>query len=142
MAHQHAKEGATGMKRYFYTDPLAAAWMRKHFDMTILVAASTKTLGSKGVAFCFVENLAQDFDYRNCNVHELAEKGTKFIVCSTSHHLLEPQVGDLCMCRVHLDDPASEVAPFTIHVPHTKHDVVSIIQRNGIPFIWPESEEA
>lgn len=29
------------MSRFFYTDPLAAAWMAKHFGMDFTVAANT-----------------------------------------------------------------------------------------------------
>jgi hypothetical protein len=37
------------------------------------------------------------------------------------------------MCRVHLYDPDSEIVPYRIYAPKTKHAVVAIIQRNGIP---------
>ena len=102
-------------KRHFYNDSLAAEWMEKHFDMRY-------------------EGLADPIYW-----HEDAIPA-KIYIHPASLRLLEPQVDDICMCRIHLDDPTSDIAPFRIHGPDTKHDVVSIIQRNSIAFMWPACE--
>jgi hypothetical protein len=106
-------------RRFFYTDPLAAAWMEKNVGMRI-------------------HDGDQD---KECDFRLSVSNGKKLYVHPASLSLLEPQVDDICMCRMHLDDPASEIVPYRIHVPKTKHDVVAVIQRNGVAFMWPESEE-
>jgi len=129
-------------RRFFYTDPLAAAWMAKHFGMKLKCLHRENDDGVEseqaGTPYPFEHAML------SAEMWEDAITATcrRVYVHPDSLHLLEPQIDDVCMCRLHLDDLASEIAPFKIHVPNTKHDVVAIIQRNGIPFHWPESEEA
>jgi hypothetical protein len=115
------------MKRFFYTDPLAAAWMAKQFGM------------------CFYPD--PDGDTFSAHEFHLSEKGfygdwnmdAILYIHPDSLHLLDPKVGDLawwsmkdgggCLC---------EATPMLI----TQGGVRSIIQRKGVAFMWPESEEA
>lgn len=128
--------------RYFYKDPLAAAWMMKHFGVTYYVPD--------------VHGFASVTEIEDLQLQALDKK---FYIHPDSLHLLEPQVGDAI-------EPSSSVMGIykignaimvdrTINaIPHIAYmdlkTVMSIekkwgknkiIQRNGIPFMWPESEE-
>jgi hypothetical protein len=112
-------------RRYFYTDPLAAAWM-KHYGMV------------------FREN---DEGW----VDPLMDKRDRYIICSDSLHLLEPQVGDLLhivrgFCSYYKTVESistggvwSDGEHWDIATKEPLHDW-EIIQRNGIAFMWPEEE--
>ena len=69
------------MIRYFYTDPLAAAWMEKHFSMTFV-----------DLPFGLIERgpfLGKSFEFVSFPT------ASKLCIHSDSLHLLEPRVGDL-----------------------------------------------
>jgi hypothetical protein len=126
------------MKR-FYTDPLAAAWMAKHF----------------GMRFC------PDEDGIEFNAYEfhLSEKGFEgewnmdaiLYIHPDSLHLLEPQVGDWGRGPYAGEVIGISESLITIHVPE-RHNGKShfcqprsefkVTSRNGSPFMWPESEDA
>ena len=126
-------------KRFFYTDPLAAAWMAKHFGMTF-------------------EFWHREYSYRPDDLEYVVARFMRdgrverpVYVHPDSLHLLEPQIGDQgidaneCQCR-YLDDYDPEGAWFIDGVPVTSFDratlPVSIDKRNGIAFMFPESEDA
>lgn len=140
-------------KRYFYTDPLAAAWMAKHF----------------GMLFQFENGRECYFDE---DPHVFRLTSSRFFIHPDSMRLLEPQVGDAVeFDRWHWDRQRQEDMKDAPYKPHYGSviqcgkgewlEVVSagvgwdttfgghqfamqhkIIQRNGIPFMWPASEAA
>lgn len=102
--------------RYFYTDPLAAAWMAKHFGMRF---------------YC---DTFEPFEYEGANdiLQDMGED-EKACVHPDSLHLLEPQVGDLMRGS---NNTAAMYFTGEVEPKPTAH----IVQRNGKPFHWPERE--
>jgi hypothetical protein len=106
-------------KRYYYDDPLAASWMAKHFGMRF----ETWTGGVP----------ADIGDLGNIYIHP------------DSLHLLEPQDMDVMEGTGSLDrsfwkmmgvPPEDEGKSYYDSVP------ARIIQRNGLVFHWPHTEES
>ena len=117
-------------RRYFYTDPLAAAWMAKHFGMVF--GSGSNKLTEPGDFTDTYENEYGCFPKNEADRH---------YIHPDSLHLLEPQVGDLCSFLWWLmgSDKAAE--------HHKLYDGghlawQRIIQRNGLAFHWPESDES
>lgn len=110
--------------RYFYTDPLAAAWMAKQFGMKFVLnydEASTKT----GI-YCEIYSPLSHDDIDKLYIHPDSVK------------LLEPKENDVVFFNSHnedfyikLDNPI-----LTDGVENAK-----IIQREGKSFMWPDLEE-
>ena len=132
------------MKRYFYTDPLAAAWMAKHY------ALKFKNWRWNDLFFQFtpVNGVSKDAATDRLYIHP------------DSLHLLEPQVNDyieyyncfmgtiwrveygLCLVNeTSLANGPEEESHYATLERVAPADVDKIIQRNGVPFMWPESEE-
>lgn len=145
------------MTRYFYTDPLAAAWMAKHFGMRFFTGDQTAakwhdepaTDGTSSrirVVDEWVECWTSDPDIIQsainwpCRIHP------------DSLHLLEPQEGDLVTLGGQ-EEGAALLAGTTAggfyyrqygiaHHACSRGSVKQVIQRNSKPFHWPESEAA
>lgn len=129
------------MRRFYYTDPLAAAWMENKFDMKFI------DLNGGDIWICeanymYGENEQVDRSY----IHP------------DSMHLLEPKERDLVdgwAGRIGFveerEDEEDITDGFTINVHGGSWECpresqgrtlqYEIIQRNGIAFHWPESEE-
>ena len=108
-------------KRFFYTDPLAAAWMAKHHGMR--------------------------FWNGNHEIHVLplvdGEKSERWYVHPDSLRLLEPQVGDCCEWIGNPDTRHySALEEEEKGDPFMEAEIICIVARNGIVFHWPESEGA
>lgn len=108
--------------RYFYTDPLAANWMMKHFGMRM------QHLASDGVKY-------QDVTWPD---EWFVHWHSKMYIHPDSLHILEPQNGDIGINSI--NSPGEfEIDGFrdreSIDVGECK-----IILRNNISFMWPESE--
>ncbi len=118
------------MERYYYTDPLAAAWMAKNFGMNFWDADTGITVSRYDGGL-----------YDEClfNIHP------------DSLHLLEPQEDDL---GIGVDDGAGRiyvvfnrgrwewVNSTTYQSAPKQFKLERIIQRDGKPFHWPKSEAA
>lgn len=126
-------------KRFFYRDPLAAAWMAKHFGMSFHDGA--------------LEEILWPWDYL---YEKKADWSTAvFHVHPDSLHLLEPQPSDCVLIRsegvVGFVYPgglfgAVKVLPeketgMRVGQCFPASDLI-IIQRNGVAFMQPESEDA
>src|SRR4051794_27664391 len=74
-------------RRYFYTDPLAAAWMAKHFGMIFLA----------GEYEC-----RHNSDLSCYDSWPEPDDPDKFYIYPESLPLLEPQVGDVCKIYIGL----------------------------------------
>lgn len=129
--------------RYFYTDPLAAAWMAKHFGMKFK---------DEHIEVFPVRSWISLQDLKGIDV-ELKEFA-KFYLHPDSVKLLEPQHSDVVLCAIcgtdgkHLYDDAGFASDdgrvvtdlFYNDDKGIKTDDCKIIQRNGIAFHWPEVE--
>ena len=121
------------MTRYYYTDVLAAAWMTKHFGMKLTYGYWDADFLGYGIGL--IEDCADIEDFL-C----LVGKGEKFYIHPDSLHLLKPTAGDFCIAsRLGFPDHAI----YILESDDFREDVsIKIIQRNYIPFMRPESDEA
>ena len=112
-------------KRYYYTDPLAAAWMARHFGMAFERSDGDLLLDFDDMADDLAIHIASDL------------WDGKYFVHPDSLHLLEPLEADL-YATVHGcgwlaitpgESWKKQCYPFRI------------IQRDGKPFHWPEPEQ-
>ncbi len=124
------------MTKYFYSDPLAAAWMARQFGMKF--HPGTEPIKS---------------------IQRLPYGPSRFNIHPDSLHLLEPQHGDIIspsssMMGIYIIGQNAMCDRNMNAVPHTGYmdmETVksiqsgwgknTILQRNNIPFMWPESEE-
>jgi hypothetical protein len=115
-------------QRFFYADPLAAAWMSKHFGMTFI----NDLPDDRGWSFQIVSVREISLSNEMTFVLSSVTAGNRFYVHPKSLHLLEPQDGDLVVTKTwgHLQNYDER-----IKVPITR-----IMQRGGVFFMWPESE--
>jgi hypothetical protein len=116
-------------KRYFYTDPLAAAWMAKHHEMRFcgIGYPMTAPANEKDI-------LGEYSDEDGCYQEPIGI----FNIHPDSLHLLEPQVGDLAQFGIDNYGMWREVEPQY----RPNFFGIPIIQRNGVAFMWPEVENA
>jgi hypothetical protein len=119
-------------KRFFYTDPLAAAWQAKHFGMKLTYVAEDRSDGELGPP-CMIECM----EWYDRNVK-------RFYIHRDSLQLLEPKAGDVLYAgrpgAISIEQIISEERISTAKYLIRRGS--RIIQRNGIPFHWPGGEEA
>jgi catechol 2,3-dioxygenase-like lactoylglutathione lyase family enzyme len=111
------------MTRWFYTDPLAAAYMSKHFGMRL----TDRTNDEEAFPAC---DLCREPDLRS----------ERYYVHPDSLHLLEPCDGDVVRWRIS-DGRGGwipEAGSFGFY--EGTGSIETIIQRDGKPFFWPECE--
>lgn len=128
------------MKRYFYTDPFAAAWMTTHHGVTYVNDLP------HGQGHCF-QVISRASGWADASPYDLilpCNGKPRVYIHPDSLHLLEPQVGDLLRGDEHtmpqiryMDLPDSEQMGTGAALMRRGF---KIIQRNGIPFMWPEHE--
>lgn len=103
--------------RYFYTDPLAAAWMAKHFGMRFHNANNGAEITEQAV-------MRHAATGNECRIH----------IRPDSLHLLEPLIGDRMQYKDH--------APYVFNGGQNIGGILDpIIQRDGKPFHFPERED-
>ena len=148
------------MSLYFYTDPLAAAWMAKHFGMKLYCRHDDAELAEYELPedqreYPFGHAVIDD----GCTAETwgvIVEEnlGRRAYIHRDSLLLLEPQAGDLVLFDAYLGDTRLTdcVGAGLVHrndiglfVERPKFRWLNeseclVIQRNGIPFHWPESE--
>lgn len=137
--------------RYFYTDPLEAAYMAKHYGMRFNRPTNMNDSGF----------YTEDFsDWYGCGLTEVMYGGGfgKFYIHPDSLAILEPQVGDLFvghngLFRVDETHYPKEgggwepgpcwklVDGYHRYFPDAFGDERKIIQRQGKAFFWPEVGE-
>lgn len=126
-------------KRYFYTDPLAAAWMAQHFEMKIL-APVTKANGDSGESdrplpvWCWgrkVEQALSDRDF-------ISER---YYIHAESVGRLAPKVDDVCLLAEDGEPDTHQYIWDLDLIAQGVHQVKRILQREGVVFHWPESED-
>lgn len=127
------------MTRWFYSDPLAAAWMAKRHGMRFLHKA---TVNECDILALFAAGVFR-FQSIPLDVHP------------DSLHLLEPRAGDLWQETTQAGVVTAGVVistsggVITVRVPERRNGkshfccapaIGRIIQRDGKPFFWPERE--
>lgn len=174
-------------KRYYYTDPLAAAWMAKHFGMKLHSIHTDEQMADYDIPetdrnfdwfdSCIVDGFERDVEMVSDAIEYIEKASDCIYIHPDSLHLLEPQEGD----AVEFDrwnwsrkreDRGFQDAPTGMDygaIRKTKSTnredgyfvqissagfrwddnysgrfslPFKIIQRNGLAFHWPESEEA
>ncbi len=113
------------MTRWFYNDPLAAAWMAKHFGMQLTNESPThdgRKNGRPAYWRTMLRNAADD----------ISDRPTHFCIHPDSLHLLMPVYGDVLM--------QNGSAYVWSKFGGQNVQSATIIQRNGTPFMWPEVE--
>jgi hypothetical protein len=128
-------------KQYFYTDPLAAAWMAKHFGMEFLDEETNPDLPYKVTYDLMIEG------------GDLYRPLRQYIIHTGSMHLLEARIGDVWQETTHAGVVTAGVVlavdrnVITVRVPERhngKHHFCCptslglVIQRDGLPFFWPD----
>lgn len=137
--------------RYFYTDPLAAAWMAKHFGMVFGFQRLDGTI-------VLDEDLIHPLEFEQ--VEPRHWRVAKFIVHPDSLYLLSAQAGDLVTL---IESQDTRIAGWLELAENSESEQVMVqmnqqgsawssmscqrsnlrvFQRNGIAFHWPESEAA
>lgn len=126
------------MKRGYYDDPLAAAWMQKHFNMEIYTVAKWCTHG-------LVVTIEEALMINGGGIEGCKPTGDKWYIHPDSMKLLEPQVGDWCYGELFGDGNPFFNGPRLF--PWENNDFVEenknfkIIHRNGLAFHWPKFED-
>ncbi|WP_020472343.1 hypothetical protein [Zavarzinella formosa] len=132
------------MTRWFYTDPLAAAWMAKHFGMAYAVDGLVDGESIAAPRLFASKHIFED----KIHLHVSDAVGRRYYIHPDSLHLLEPHKHDLVdFVWIH---PCGE-SFHEMTLLHTgfesfceestcDYDSHRIIQRNGKAFIWPEVE--
>lgn len=132
--------------RYFYTDPLEAAWMSKRFGMQFneIMGKDGKSNLSKSDGGAFAARYIENLDF---------PEGQRYYIHPDSLYLLEPRDDDVGIWNQEWSGYAHEgrytypvFGKYASREPYTAADyrppMHTIIQRNGIAFMWPESEAA
>lgn len=111
------------MKRYYYTDPLAAAWMAKHFGMRFYEGLEPFEDGEPFE----IEQYGILKEAARQAWNECYSKNPYVYIHPDSLHLLEP----------------NKATDHIIHDENEQGEILRsrIIQRNGLAFMWPESED-
>ncbi len=137
-------------KRYFYSDPVAAVWMAKHFGMKFSYSRNHGKSNGGGTdpdirtgvlypsPFCNTSGLATCKTSRGGELigsDRLFAYGDLYIH-PDSLHLLKAREGDVCWEEGVADDPDCGL-PFNLVDP-ANHG--PIMMRDGKPFFWPEQE--
>lgn len=130
------------MKRYYYTDPLAAAWMARHYGMMFGIRHYEKIIWD-----CEAQGMSGDWHPIKDWEHIAADAADgnaqpAYYIHPDSLHLLEPQVGDLVRWGYNRKDVCEGVFTWSSSADLHSDNWGQVFQRNGIAFHWPESEEA
>lgn len=136
--------------RYFYTDPLAAAWQSKHFGVNLYQEAHVPMVnyknGEKSISL-------HQFPLQTWETINIKEDGIRLYISPDSLRLLEPRQGDIVEhdgieYGIVLDVIDGEAGiqysenenGETLCGTANIEDLI-IIQRQGKPFFWPGVEE-
>ena len=126
------------MTRWFYNDPLAAAWMAKHFGMNLYCRNDDAEMAEYELPeaqreYPFGHAMIDDGCTAETWGAVISESlGRRAYVHPDSLHLLEPVHGDVLM----QNGSAFVWSKFGGQNVQS----ATIIQRNEIPFMWPEVE--
>lgn len=114
------------MKKYYYTDPLSAAWMAKHFGVE------------------FIDTSIMNWDKKLWKTRDLVRMRHNgyYYIHPASIAILKPQVRDIWCDVTSCGKIYSDGRVTMDGVDQSlEYSDEPIIQRNGIAFMWPECEE-
>lgn len=117
--------------QYFYTDPLAAAWMENHQEMSFVDERGREITIVDGtfIADAFSDGQACEKAYLNPRSLQLLKPRVDDIVIEGSEYFAKiTGFIDGKICALFGDELDYVYDP-------------AIIQRNGLAFMWPESEK-
>ena len=129
--------------RYYYTDPVAAAYMTAHHKIRFKRNDDLREWGRTNSSYSAIIELCIDLEDKTPGDGGLMWKtklfpdeafSGKFYIHPDSLPLLEPRVGDIVM------DFRPALIVREDHLIFHKES--PILQRDGKPFHWPESEAA
>jgi hypothetical protein len=129
------------MTRLFYSDPLAAAYMAKHFGMRFIseVIENAEVMPHDVMFHPTLSEdestLVADGELHDAVCLTCAEPEDKLYLHPGSLPLLEVQLGDM------VSDGINGIAVL-LEVQLEQCRGARIIQRQGTPFMWPEQEAA
>lgn len=119
--------------RYYYDDPLEAAWMAKHHGMRFLDVRGAELLwGVVDNVFCWAVDDVQPDGSRP------GYAGIEFYPCHDSLPLLEPRVGDAGIVRY---DEFEELGQWPEAGQISGFQSFEILQRDGRAFFTPKCVE-
>ena len=127
------------MKRYFYDDPLAAAYMAKYHGMRFVFICANKTERDMRESEILLPLLEYDSYCKETFANLSPRDGAicKYPVHPDSLPLLEPQPLDLI-----LDGNGEyQIVNYNAGLFAERHGFEKIIQRGGISFLWPKTKE-
>ena len=117
--------------RYFYTDPLEAAYMAKHFGMKLFVPEDDFEQEELLTTAACVFMAFEKWDEERVFIHP------------DSLPLLEPKLHDCIMQKCNDGEPYRDCCVFVLEerdLPWEMEEESRIIQRDGKHFFWPEKE--
>lgn len=127
---------------HFYTNPLAAAWMHTEFGIEF-----------RGIHHIYANHFYPDDEISAQSLGDLIESymldtisDSKVYLHPDSLRLLDPILGDVIQCKrsgevesVNNDYPGD--TPVDVAREMVRNGYFRIIQREGKPFFWPETED-
>lgn len=128
------------MSKYYYTDPLKAAWMSQAFDAKYLVARIAVRGGDDAIVAVHlplsISELLSNIDNK---------KDDNYLLHPDCHEMLKPQVGDLlkighetwAVCHI-LNGKRYIYSDYGDIEDEAQINAYPIIQRNGNAFFMPE----
>lgn len=119
--------------RYYYTDPLAAAWMAKYFGMKF-------THGQGFEIYLSPHESWSGWYYTQSGIRVHRHPNETLYIHPDSVKLMEPQVGDILSVRSVLGKDKKPYYFYEYKGLASLPDIWKIIQHNGIAFMWPEVE--
>lgn len=133
-----SNQGASPSFHYFYTDPLAAAWMSKHFRMRFRIKSAEEGTFQEAYIEAYANHIHwSPVGWMGCD--------QRFYIHPDSLYLLEPRLGDIG--EPVLDSVFGHFDAVRLSTAHELAETISplpkfsrIIQRNGVAFMWPERE--
>jgi hypothetical protein len=119
------------MPRFFYTDPLSAAWMARHFGMYFYFRDAEGFWTQEAGFDTFANDIHWSAVYWGAS-------DKRFYIHDNSHHLLDPQPDDVVLMN---DLEGANSVEFW-REGRNKGKLIRIIERQGDAFHWPASEAA
>ncbi len=113
--------------KYFYTDPLKAAWMAREFNIKFQFSVNT----INGEEFW---DFAEGFNYAGMPLTEAQKFDVKYYI--QDPYIIRPQIGDITL------DELGDSYKWDLVTTLSKLSGEEIIKRNGKTFFMPEVENA
>lgn len=123
------------MKKYFYTDPLKAAWMTREFEIKIELNGNS---------------FSDNFNFASISLETAKTFNIRYYIHTDFHEMFNPKENDLIISggmiiqsKECLDYTNLPIVCPLVHIKgyNSFDESLKIIQRNGKAFFMPEVEE-